>query len=109
MDTLLRGAIEKLAFPRFNLHCQAPPVTGDKLTEWESLLKWRDEWPIIERLIALVRDAESGEFPVDVPTKDERADWGILFDAYQEPYRTPAFHLLWCANELSLGRMPTFE
>lgn len=111
LDALVQSALDKIARQQFSGVSHAPPVTDALLERCEQLFDDHDDLPVIQQLLELVIYARDNgvPLPTDIPGTDDRNAWSTLFDDYAEPYRTPAFHLLWCANELALGRMPHFE
>lgn len=91
---------------RIGARSHAPPITP------EMLAGWRDGFPQeprIRRLCTLVETARAGAGQLNeaerlsMPLLNE---WGEDFDQLQGEARAAAFHLLWYAKELALGRFP---
>jgi hypothetical protein len=79
-------------------HCVAPPITRADLERWEELFAGHQLRGTFLTLRAIL------EGWAGIPGTDDRDAMAVLFDTLTEPHRTPAFHLLWAANELALGR-----
>ncbi len=96
--------------PLMTARCIAPPITPQNLRDWPALARAMPEpyRSVMNRLLSIVELHRSGVLG-SLPDKSQRDAWGLMFEALAEPQRTPAFHLLWSVNELSLGRSPRFE
>lgn len=89
--------------------CFAPPISEQTLAGWTTLaqeLGGTVGWLII-KLIGMVHHRKHGSRKViKVPDDDMRTDCLREFAKLAEPYRTPAYHLLWYVTELTLRRPP---
>lgn len=96
--------------PQLLVRCIAPPIRDTDLTNWQVLIAGMsgEVKAACQTLLGVVSQARLGQQP-ELPSPGQRAAWGQLFEQLEEPARTPAFHMLWAANELALGRTPTWD
>lgn len=114
MSLVVEAVVENVALPTINLHCIAPRLSSQKLGAYRDVLQeaFPQDSPdamAVSDLLDVAELAMSGKISPLMPTPEQRADLGQRFDVLKEPQRTAAYHLLWCANEIALGRTPLFE
>jgi hypothetical protein len=92
---LTRAALEQL-HRLAKAHRKHPPVKGAAGTRHASG----------QGLVVPLTAAAQSAVASNLPTRDELAVYAQLFEPLAGDVRDAAFHLLWYATELSLGREP---
>lgn len=98
---------EQATQPRYIGRCIAPHVDAAKFEHWRNAIQAFPEscQAAATSLWELLSAYKLGEL-YTLPDAATRQQYAQLFESLTEPDRTPAFHMLWCVNEIALGRSP---
>lgn len=93
-------------------HCFAKPISEAMLADWAKLQETVGESAdLFATLVKIVkknkeREARGSKQVLGLPSGTFLEECLVAFTDLAEPWRTPAFHLLWYVTELRLRRAP---